>query len=559
MKKWILAIILGLAFLVQMTVVLPSGSHYCQNDRACGIYFWGAHEHDGVWHLALINNALSTWPAQFPTYAGAILTGYNSLLDWLIKIVQTLTQIPVLTLYFKLIPLAWFGAMAVVYQKFAKVYAKNSWYLPAILFFVFFGNSFSYLFRYYHERIIWGASGLLSMQSPQMLTNIQFALTLPLIGMMLILFKKSALTTQEAIKLAGLNFVLMGLKFYGGVIGIIMSLSYVITLFYQKRPRDGILFGSWALGGFLLATWFFYDPLHNLRGPSILSFRPLSTVHPIIEEAGLFFAPGVANLRNNLYGGGLEWRLVLIELATLSVFVIFNWGTRLIGLWGIKRSAFDFVLLSGIAGGFLLNILFTQRGEWWNTVQFLYYATFLTNIYAARVLSELITGKRILQVLAILIVLLTIPNGIDTYRVFASFPPHSYVSDTELTALNKLKSLPKGIVLALPINPIPGHEGELPRPLYTMYDTAYVAAFSGQQTYLNDLVQMRLTGIEYQTRLEEVSKYRCGVLEKIDYIYIAGSQGQLLNWQKCQMSAIEEIYRNDEASIYLVTTETPNQ
>jgi hypothetical protein len=111
----------------------------------------------------------------------------------------------------------------------------------------------------------------------------------------------------------------------------------------------------------------------------------------------------------------------------------------------------------------------------------------------------------------------------------------------------------------LPINPIPGHDGELPRPLYTMYDTAYVAAFSGQQTYLNDLVQMRLTGIEYQNRLEEVTKYRCSVLNNIDYMYIAGSQGQLLNWQKCQMSSIDEIYHNDEASIYSVTTETPNQ
>jgi len=558
MKKWLFWLIVILAFVVEMRVVIPSGSHYCQNGF-CGIYFWGAHEHDGVWHLALINNALTVWPNRFPTFAGAVLSGYNTLLDSILYVINLLTKIPVVTLYFKVTPLLWFGAMILVWKKFAARYSNNKWYLPAILFFVFFGNSFSYFFRLYHEGIIWGASGLLSMQSPQMLSNIQYALTLPLIGVMLILFRKDRVGWKEMLSLAILNFLLMGLKFYAGVIAVTMSGMYALTLIFQKQWKIGMIGGLLSVMGFVLATFVFYNPLKSLGGPSILLFKPMATVHPIIEEAGLFFAPSIANLRNNLYATGGSWRLWLIEAATLGLFVFFNWGTRIIGVWAIKKKPFDVVLITGIITSLLMNILFIQRGEWWNTVQFLYYATFLSNIYAAEILANLVNQGWKMKLVALLIVCFTIPNALDTYRIFNSFPPHSYVSEAEIEALNKLKSLPKGVVLALPINPIPGHEQQLPRPLYNMYDTAYVAAFSGQQTYLNDLVQLRLTGINYENRLAIIKTGECEVLSEIKYVYAAGDQGQLFPWQKCQNNSITEIYTNEQASIYRVMTDTPNQ
>jgi hypothetical protein len=559
MRKWILTVIIIAAMVVHLVVVMPSGSHYCQ-EEICGLYFWGAHEHDGVWHLALINNALSVFPARFPTFSGALLTGYNALLDWSLLALHWLTRIPVMTLYFKIVPILWFGSMIWVWTKFSKIYSKNTWFTITIIFFAFFGNSFSYIFRLFHEGIIWGASGLLSMQSPHMLNNIQFALTLPLLGLMMILFMKQMGGWKDFLVLGFLNFMMMGLKFYGGIIGLVMSGVYGLTLIYQKKWRQGIYSIIVTFIGFGLATLLFYKPFDNIGGPSILNFRPLATVHPIIEEAGLFFAPSIANLRNNLYATNVSWRLVLIEVATLSIFIIFNWGTRIIGLWGIKKRTIDLILLSGIFTGLIMNILFTQRGEWWNTVQFLYYSTFLSNIYAADVLAKLIQNGRVLALSAtILIVVLTIPNAIDTYRIFSSFPPHSYISDTEMKALEHLKALPSGIVLALPISPIPGNEYQLPRPLYNMYDTAYVAAFSGQQTYLNDLVQLRLTGIDYEERLKSVKTAKCDVLGEIKYFYIAGDQSQLIPWQKCQGKNIKEIYVNDEASIYLVTTDTPNQ
>jgi len=558
MKKWVLYGVIILAFIVQMMVVLPSGSHYC-NNNICGIFFWGAHEHDGIWHLALINTGLKNWPVVFPTFAGQLLTGYNVLLDLFIKIFHEISSISVLTIYFKLIPIAWFASMVYVWAKFAKSYSKNTWYLPSILFFIFFGNSFSYLFRLYHEGIIWGASGLLSMQSPQMLNNIQYALTLPIIGLMVLEIKNRETTLKSSLLLGFFNFLLMGLKFYGGVVGIVMSIAYGLTFALDKKHKTmtSIIFIS--LFGFALSTLLFYDPLHSLSGQAILSYKPLATVHPIIEEAGLFFAPSIANLRNNLYGAGFNIRLLLIELSTIMLFVFFNWGSRIFGVFSVKPNRFNFVVGTGILAGFIMNILFVQRGEWWNTVQFLYYATFLSNIYAAEFLSKLLSGRFLARIAAVLLILVTIPNAIDTYRIFASYPPMSYVSDNEMVILNKLKELEQGVVLTTLINPVVGHEDQKPRPLYNMYDTAYVSAFSGKQTYLNDLVQMRLTGIDYSQRLKDVTTYNCNVLNDVKYVYVAQNQAPMEYWKECQDFRITELVSNDEAMIYLVTTDTPNQ
>jgi hypothetical protein len=123
------------------------------------------------------------------------------------------------------------------------------------------------------------------------------------------------------------------------------------------------------------------------------------------------------------------------------------------------------------------------------------------------------------------------------------------VSDVEIDVLTHLKSLPKGTVLALPSVTIIGTENSIPKSLYSRYDTAYVAAFSGQQTYLNDLVQLRLTGIEYQDRLDAVTTNNCIVLDQVSYIYVAGNKSQIEPWEKC-MRKMDLIKINQEAALY---------
>lgn len=552
MKNWGYFILLILALVVQMMVVMPSGSYYCSNNL-CGIFFWGAHEHDGVWHLALINSAFSVWPARFPTFSGEILSGYNAMLDLGLYIVKSLTGISSSFLYFKLVPALWFGTMVIVWRKFATVFSKHKSYGFWLFFFIFFGNSLSYLLKLFNEGTIWGASGILSMQSPQMLNNIQYALTLPFVGMLLLIFMRTEIRGRDFASIVIINFLIMGLKFYGGVIALLMSGVYSLLLMYQRKLKESFMAGLSAILGFTTATWFFYNPLANLGGSPILSWRPMATIHPIIEDASLLYLPSIANLRNNLYMSEGGIRLWLIELTTLAIFILFNYGTRLVGLIRIKSKPINWIIVSGIIGGLLLNILFVQRGEWWNTVQFLYYSLFLASIFAAQTLSDWIEGGTGKRVIASIIVVLTLPNALDTVRIFASFPPQSYVSQQEIEALEVLGKLPEGSVLALPLEARSRVGADYPRPLYSRYDTAYVAAFSGKQTYLNDLVQLRLTDIEYNERLDLVTQAECAVLEEIKYIYSAGDNPEIAIYQQCPAYEIKEIYLNEEAAIFAVS------
>jgi len=560
MKKWAFWLIVGIAFVCQMAVVVPSGSRYC-NDGVCGTYFWGAHEHDGVWHLSIVNSALKNWSSRFPTYAGEGLSGYNILLDYLLKGANQLTSISAITWYFKIMPIIWFVVTVWIWQKFAKAYDKRYSYLLSLLFFVFWGNSFSYLLRYFHERSIWGASGLLAMQSPQMLNNIQFALTLPLVGALLIILMRKAQTWESGIKIGVIAFLIMGLKFYGGVVIAAMLGVYGLLLLIEKRYRELAMVGITSIIGALVAVLWFYNPLQSFHGSAILTWKPLATVHPIIEESGLVFLPWVANLRNNLAAAGdlKSWRLIIIEGFTIAIFIVLNWGTRIVAVFNKHYRNIDFVIGGGIVAGILMNVLFIQRGEWWNTVQFLYYAMFLSGIWAAKVLANYWESKVWGKIAVVIIVGLTIPNGIDTMRIFTSFPSHSYVSDQEQIALNKLAEMPEGVVLALPIEPVAGHENQSPRPLFNMYDTAYVSAFSGKQTYLNDLVQLRLVGIDYAERLSQVKTKNCHVLSQVAYIYISGDYSPMLGWQKCLGYELRLSYEGGDTRIYSVITDTPNQ
>ena len=80
-SSWLTRIIIGIALITQMLIMFPSGSRYCYQDR-CGDYYWGVHEHDGIWHLALANAAFKSFPLKMPTFAGESLTGYNWLIDF---------------------------------------------------------------------------------------------------------------------------------------------------------------------------------------------------------------------------------------------------------------------------------------------------------------------------------------------------------------------------------------------------------------------------------------------------------------------------------------------
>lgn len=536
---WVV-ILVGLVTLLSTTIL--SGHNFCFENK-CGDFYWGAHEHDGIWHMALAKTAFDTWPPRMPSFAGSMLTGYNWLMDYPLAVLDNL-GIPVKESYFVIMPILWYLALVVSFKKFADNYDKSGWFYPIFLFFGFFGSSLSFLLTLWHRDSLVGGSSILSMQPPAMLTNIQFALTVPIfaLAMNLLISKKQSKYHQWLMGI--FIFVTMGLKFYGGVLLMILVATHSLMTKRYKR----LLISSIA---FLLSTWIFYQP--SLAGSSIFSFKPLATVYPIIEEQALVYIPILANARYRFEAIHSPLSIV-VGIVSLLIFIIFNFGTRLIGILKLKDlNIFEKSILVTMVAGIVANILLVQRGEWWNTVQFLYYSMLLMSIFASRAISKLIDSSPKIggSVLGI-IILLSIPNLIDTLKIFWSMPPGSYVSNEEIEILKTLEKQDDGVVLALPVSPNTiGLSTDLPQPLYLRYESAYVSGYSGKVTYANDLVQARLLGIDYKSRVESVSRGDCEVLTSVNYIYIAGDKSQLIPWKSCgkTLTLIDE---NNAASLLKV-------
>ena len=95
-----LLLILG-TFLWSLTMV-KSGLCW-QKGCVGGIGFWGANGHDGIWHLALINN-LAKGNFKMPIFAGEVLTNYHFGFDIILAALTRLTSINPSVLYFQIFP-----------------------------------------------------------------------------------------------------------------------------------------------------------------------------------------------------------------------------------------------------------------------------------------------------------------------------------------------------------------------------------------------------------------------------------------------------------------------
>jgi len=76
LNKWLSLIVL-LGMISQSLTVVKSGLLY-----SYGMGFWGPNGHDGVWHLALINELTRHFPPQNPVFAHFSLSNYHWLFDF---------------------------------------------------------------------------------------------------------------------------------------------------------------------------------------------------------------------------------------------------------------------------------------------------------------------------------------------------------------------------------------------------------------------------------------------------------------------------------------------
>ncbi len=537
-----------------MLLVFPSGTYFCFKGQ-CGYYFWGVHGHDAVWHLAIAETSFNKFPFIAPTYSGERLYGYNWLLDFFIFLLAKL-GIPSLVSYFKLIPVAWFIVFTLLTIKLGRRINDNKIFVGVLLFVSYFSTSFSYLITLYKNYSIVGSSSLISELPMHSMSNLPFAVSIIFFLWLLVQIKENKLNLKKALILSLCVFMIMGLKFYGGIISLFLVLIHLILNLLPKDVKKFITY-SLIIGLIVgIGILIFYNPFLSVKSGAPFAFVPFALVHTITEDSRFFYNRYLTDARYYLLHFRIGPRLILIELINLFLFLFFFLGIRMFGLLYLffqllkrKVDKFDLTLLLTVLFSISLTISLVQKGEWWNTVQFFIYGIFLLNIYTSRFIYSLINSGKVYLFLAIVVITLSIPTTIDLVRLFTLNSASTYLPQMEIESLEFLKKQPNGVVLTSLYSNKWKNNNFL--PLHRYDDTAYISAFSGKPVYLSDKAQLTITGLSYQERLKKMEKMDCSILNEVDYIY---DIKELLPDEKlvskCKLLNFRKIYQNKSINIY---------
>lgn len=523
-----------------------------------GMGFWGANGHDGVWHIALAES-LARGSLDMPVFAGEQLKNYHIGFDLALAILHKVSGIPITVLYFQIIPPIVAVSIGLVARKVVFAWTKDRMAVAWSLFFIYFAGNFGWIVSLVKDKTIGGESAFWSQQAISTLINPPFAVSL--LVLLLGLYFLSVPTKRNSIIATILFGIVVQIKAYAGV--LILGALWISGIYELGKKRKNILFvamGSTAVG--VLAFLPF-----NTQSPGLLVWQPLwflETMMGLTDRVGwLRFYSAMTNYRS---GGNIPKGVAAYAVA----FIIFWWGnlgTRVVKevlvvswLTRIKKLMwYEVLMASVVVSGVAIPMLFLQKGTPWNTIQFLYYALFFSNIMTGIALSTLLNkrSRGIKWAAGTIVVLLTIPTTASSlwYHYIPSRPP-AMVSHAELDALRFLSQKPEGVVLTYPYTRT---DYNAPVPLSRYVSTAYVAAFSKKPVYLEDEVNLNITGYAWNTRRDEVLSFYASNDQDMVRAFLAKNNIAYVYWLKGQRAllgesqlGLERIYENNEVDIYSV-------
>ncbi len=510
--KLILFLIIA-AFVLTLLPIFFDGQYGCVN-KVCG-FIVGTNYRDGIWFQSVAASAFKTFPFRMPNFSGAFLSGYHYLPNFITYLLSRI-GIPIAISYYKLFPLLYMIFLTSLSIIFARKIKNNPQFVSLFLFFTFFGIPLTLITSIHYYGFIKNSLLINTFQSTRVLESIHFAFSFVILLVVLILINKKVLKLKEKLFIGFLIFFIFGIKFYAAAIMLFM-LVLNETLYYLRDKKIKEYFISLFIYGItvVISILIFYNPFTAVKGGSIFVFAPFATVHHMIENEALFYLPNMVLARYYLYAHGVSPRLIAIELFSTFLFVMFYFGTRALGFLYItkqiitrKISRFEIVLTSGILLGTVLSIMFVQKGDWFNPMQFAVVSAFLMNIFAAKFMYELFQKQKSLAIfIGLAVFILTfIPNLINLN--YLSDKARLVIPQEEMQALEILRKLPDGPVFFPIIDP--------------NVDLTYVSAFTGKQTYVNFVTLLQTTSVPYQKRFEETKDANKINVDALDvrYAYI---------------------------------------
>lgn len=445
-----------------------------------GLGYWGPHGHDGIWHLSLIASlARGSW--DMPIFSGSQIQNYHLGFDLLVAVLHRITSLPISWLYFQILPPVF--ALLIGYLVYKLIFNQTgshpaSWWS---VFFVYFGGSLGWMVR-------GGESTFWSHQAISTLINPPFALSLILLLSLLLLLQSG--------------------RYY--LAGLVLSLLPHVKIYAGLLAFGGLLVASVKnrqLLKTLLAGLVIYVPSNYslfTQPASLVIWQPgwfLETMMGLSDRLGWtrFYSAMTT------YKSSGNWlKAIPAYLMALGVFLAGNLGTRALAVAAIPRMLSHWFYLfctAVIAAGTVVPMLFVQSGTPWNTIQFFYYVLFFAALLAGPVISS---WKLKVNTTALLI-LLTLPTTLMALPHYLPSRPPAALPPLEMEALGFLAAQPLGVVLTPPADPDP--YAPAPRPLYLYESTAYVSAYANKPSFLEDEVNLDITGYDWPARRQAVEAF----------------------------------------------------
>jgi len=467
-----------------------------------GLGLWGPNGHDAVFHLSLSQHFRTMLLSlNNPQINGELLKNYHFGFDWLTALAGKLTGFSLLDLYFRLIPMLIIIFLVYFLVKLLNIWRFTRFETALSLSLVFLSGSAGFIAHLILARGLFGGESIFwANQSISILLNPPFALSI--LG--LIIFLVFLESHPHRLSVRGLLF----LSILGGVLVQIKIYAFLLLVAALLIRRKFKLFFTVFLFGFIFI-------LPSLTNTGIKNtpfvFNPLWFTRSMFESYDRFYWQELAQAWQVYENNGIFVKLILVNLLALVVFYAGNFYVRLIGLgkvifgheFSLGQNITRFIILFGL----VIPLLFTQKINPWNTIQFMYYSLFFLSIFTAKQIGEWcgkIKNKVILVAIFLFFTLLSLPTTIGTLSDYLTDRSASRISPTELHALDVLRLSPEGVVVSplnyrryLPIVPDP-------KPLYAYTSTAYISALSGHPEYLSDTINLDITGFSYQDRVKNV-------------------------------------------------------
>jgi hypothetical protein len=568
--KILLSLIL-IAAVVQGVINFPSGASFDS-----GLLFWSSQGNDGLWHVALMEEVKKSMPLLNPIYAGIDLKNYHFLVDIMMGEFGRLSPLfSSLDLYFRYFPPVFSFLISLSVYSFLKRWKNKTAGYWAIIFTSLAGG-FGYIVTlikqgklFAGETVFWAAQGNTIIGNPP--HAVAYAvLSGVLLSLTIYIKTRNKYFWWITLFLAA---SLSGYKISAGVIlnAVLLTAGAFDLMFNRKKEIFLLAVGALVCNGITVL-------LMSQGAQSFLVFEPwwfVRTSVVVPERVGWLDM----ELRRQHYVSVGTWkawlRVIQLETMALTMFVIGNLGTRIIGIKELSGQLFQFKklikspinggLLGGLVAGFIIPMLFVQKGIAYNLIQFFQYFILIFGFFAAVSIGDIVAKfKNILlrRLIILLFILVSLPTVIGNVVEFygPGRTPLAKISNDEINALNYLKENTgkDDVILTIPFNDQARYKYKAqPWPISGWYSTAYVSALSSRRTYLSNESQADILGIGFKERAQSTKRFfssddldwKMQFLSEnsIDYIYIYKN-----DLEKMVETYSEKVYENDEVVILKV-------